>query len=208
VNFQELKPMILQEILKKRGKIEKKELRELLRSQCNQVLAFGKKFYWALEDLKNSNEVKQDGDLIALKTHKKIKKFSMGAANNFFGRRFETECKRILEHLGFNNIKLTGKKGDKGLDGRAEFPIYNHLRIKVLFQCKSSSKKVGSPTVREFRGSILGKGTAGILFASQGFSNDAKKEALKLNTPQIFLFDKNNINSYYKEKISSFTHES
>ena len=200
--------MILKEILKKCGKIEKTELREVLHNQCNQVLAFGKKFYWAMEELKNSNEVSQDGNLITLKTHKKIKKFSTGAANNFFGKRFEIECKKILEHLGFNNIKLTGKKGDKGLDGRAEFPIYNHLRIKVLFQCKSSLKKVGSPTVREFRGSILGKGTAGILFATQGFSGDARKEALKLITPQIFLFDKNNINNYYKDRISSFTRES
>ncbi|WP_158498672.1 winged helix-turn-helix domain-containing protein [Martelella endophytica] len=47
---------------------------------------------------------------------------------------FEEHCARLLRHIGFENVKVTGPRGDQGIDGEGYLLINRFVRTKVMFQ--------------------------------------------------------------------------
>ena len=90
---------------------------------------------------------------------------------------FERLCQRFLRESGFQQVEVTGKSGDGGIDGRGLLQI-NPL-MSILFQCKRYSGSVGSEAIRNFRGAMTGLTDKGIFITTGTFTEEAKREDLR-----------------------------
>jgi restriction system protein len=103
---------------------------------------------------------------------------------------FERVCQRLLRESGFQQVTITGRTGDGGIDGDGVVQVNPFVSFRVLFQCKRyDSSAVGSGQVRDFRGAMAGRADKGIILTTGSFSADAKKEAIRDGVPPIELVD-------------------
>jgi restriction system protein len=102
---------------------------------------------------------------------------------------FERLCQRLLRESGFIQVEVTGKSGDGGIDGRGVVRIGGLLSFHVIFQCKRYQGSVSSPTIRDFRGAMVGRADKGLLITTGSFTKDAKQEAQRDGAPPIDLID-------------------
>jgi restriction system protein len=102
---------------------------------------------------------------------------------------FERLCQRLLRESGFEQVNVTGRTGDGGIDGIGLLQVNPFVSFKVLFQCKRFKESVGSPVVRDFRGAMMGRADKGIILTTGTFSTEAKKEARRDGVPPIELVD-------------------
>lgn len=102
---------------------------------------------------------------------------------------FERLCQRLLRESGFENVDVTGRTGDGGIDGTGILQITPFVSFKVLFQCKKYTGSVTPSQVRDFRGAMLGRTDKGIIITTGTFTNEARKEAIRDGVPQIELVD-------------------
>jgi restriction system protein len=102
---------------------------------------------------------------------------------------FERLCQRLLREHGFQNVRVTGRSGDGGIDGEGILEINPLLSFKVLFQCKRYQGSVGAAMIRDFRGALIGKADKGILLTTGSFTMDAKREAVRDGANPIELVD-------------------
>lgn len=113
---------------------------------------------------------------------------------------FERICQRLLRESGFQQVKVTGKSGDGGIDGEGILAINPLVSFKVIFQSKRYKGSVSSSTVRDFRGAMQGRAEKGIIITTGSFSQDAKKEARREGPPPIELVDGEGLVKLFEEK--------
>ncbi len=113
----------------------------------------------------------------------------VGILKSLTPKGFEELCARLLRHIGFENVKVTGESGDQGIDGEGYLLINRFVRTKVMFQCKRYDKTVGPEKIREFRGAIQGKAERGILLTTGTFTKGARETAAQDNATAIELVD-------------------
>ncbi len=102
---------------------------------------------------------------------------------------FERLCQRLLRESGFEQVTVTGKSRDGGIDGIGVLKVNAFVSFKVLFQCKRWSSPVGSAEVRDFRGAMQGRADKGIILTTGAFTSEAVKEAVRDGVPPIELVD-------------------
>jgi len=102
---------------------------------------------------------------------------------------FERLCKLVLREVGFEEVTVTGKTGDGGIDGFGILRINRLVTDRVLFQCKRHTKQVSPAYIREFRGAMSNRADRGIFLATSTFSTEAKREAQREGVAQIELVD-------------------
>jgi restriction system protein len=102
---------------------------------------------------------------------------------------FERFCQRLLREAGFQNVVVTGRAGDGGIDGTGILQVNTLVSFKVLFQCKRYREKVNPAQVRDFRGAMMGRADKGIILTTGGFTSEARKEAVRDGVPPIELVD-------------------
>jgi len=68
---------------------------------------------------------------------------------------FERICQRLLRESDFEQVAVTGRSGDGGIDGNGVLQINPFVSFRVLFQCKRYRGTVGSPAIRDFRGAMM-----------------------------------------------------
>lgn len=102
---------------------------------------------------------------------------------------FERICQRLLRESGFQQVTVTGKSGDGGIDGHGILQINPLVSFKVLFQCKRYQGAVAVSTIRDFRGALQGRADKGIVLTTGTFTTDAKREALRDGATPIELVD-------------------
>lgn len=103
---------------------------------------------------------------------------------------FEHLCAAIMTANGLDQIKVTGKSGDKGIDGMGLMYLDDAslVSIRVAWQCKRyTTTTVGSMEVRNFRGSMDHKTDHGIIFTTSTFTAEAMKESVALGKTPIRL---------------------
>jgi restriction system protein len=101
---------------------------------------------------------------------------------------FERLCQRILRETGFVKVEVTGRSGDGGIDGIGVLRV-NLLSFQVFFQCKCWKGSVGSSTIRNFRGAMIGRADKGLVITTAAFTADARREATRDGAPAIDLVD-------------------
>lgn len=102
---------------------------------------------------------------------------------------FERICQRLLRESGFENVEVTGKSHDGGIDGYGTLKISPFVSFKVLFQCKRYQGTVSRAQVGDFRNAIIGRAEKGIILTTGTFSRDAQAEASRDGAPPIELVD-------------------
>tara|TARA_Y100001934_G_scaffold188262_1_gene222084 strand:- start:2966 stop:3823 length:858 start_codon:yes stop_codon:yes gene_type:complete len=100
---------------------------------------------------------------------------------------FERMCQRLLRESGFEQVVVTGRSGDGGIDGTGVLQINAFVAFRVLFQCKRYQGSVGSGAVRDFRGAMQGRADKGIIITTGTFTADAKKESSREGVEPIEL---------------------
>ncbi len=102
---------------------------------------------------------------------------------------FERLCQRLLRESGFQNVTVTGRSADGGLDGNGVVEVNAFVSFRVLFQCKRYSGAVKPAQVRDFRGAMAGRADKGIILTTGTFTAEARREAVRDGVPPIELVD-------------------
>jgi len=102
---------------------------------------------------------------------------------------FERFCQRLLRESGFQQVTVTGRSNDGGIDGIGILQVNALVSFKVFFQCKKYEGTVSPSQVRDFRGAMMGRTDKGIILTTGSFTSEAKREALRDGVPPIELVD-------------------
>ena len=104
---------------------------------------------------------------------------------------FEKLCERLLRQVGFEEVVVTKRSGDGGIDGTGKLRTMDLFTTPVAFQSKryAPNNKIGSPVVREFRGALDGRTQMGVIITTSSYSKDAVKEAERDGAFQINLIN-------------------
>ena len=102
---------------------------------------------------------------------------------------FERFCQRVLRESGFQEVTVTGRSGDGGIDGLGILQVSPLVSFKVLFQCKRYTGPVTPSQVRDFRGAMQGRADKGIIVTTGSFTSESKREAVRDGVPPIELVD-------------------
>lgn len=102
---------------------------------------------------------------------------------------FERLCQRLLRESGFEEVDITGRTGDGGIDGQGILKVNAFVSFRVLFQCKRYKESVGPSIVRDFRGAMMGRAEKGIILTTGYFTQQAESEASRDGAQPIELVD-------------------
>lgn len=102
---------------------------------------------------------------------------------------FEEFCKNLLAVYGFDNLVVTRKSRDGGIDGHGILKV-SLSHVNVGFQCKRRSNgTIGRREIDQFRGAIQGRFELGIYFTTTDFTFEAKEIVFKNGAVPIFLIN-------------------
>jgi len=102
---------------------------------------------------------------------------------------FERLCQRLLRELGFQNVEVTGKPNDGGIDGKGILRLGGILSFHVVFQAKRYKETVSPSVIRDFRGSMSTNVDKGLVITTGRFTREARKEAQRDGALPIDLID-------------------
>jgi restriction system protein len=102
---------------------------------------------------------------------------------------FERLCQRLLREAGFEEVVVTGKSNDGGIDGHGVLSLNHFVSFRVLFQCKRYVGTVTPAQVRDFRGAMQGRADKGLILTTGSFTTEGKREASRDGAPPIELVD-------------------
>lgn len=102
---------------------------------------------------------------------------------------FEKLSQRLLRECGFEDVHVTKKSGDGGIDGTGRLKINGIFSFNIAFQCKRYQGTVGAPEIRDFRGSLTTDIEKGVFITTGTFSKAAIDEASNPGKQQIDLID-------------------
>jgi len=123
----------------------------------------------------------------------------LGQIKNIHASSFERLCQRFLRELGFNNVEVTGKPNDGGIDGRGILRLGGVLSFHVAFQAKRYKDSVGPDVIRDFRGSMSVNVDKGLVITTGRFTREARKEAQRDGAIPIDLIDGDELVEKLKE---------
>lgn len=112
---------------------------------------------------------------------------------------FERLCQRLLRESGFQQVEVTGRSGDGGIDGKGILQVSPLLSFQVIFQCKRYSGSVTPSQIRDFRGAMMGRADKGIFLTTGTFTAEARKEASRDGVPPIELVDADKLVRMFEE---------
>ena len=102
---------------------------------------------------------------------------------------FEKLSQRLLRECGFDDVHVTKKSGDGGIDGTGKLKINGIFSFNIAFQCKRYQGSVGAGDIRDFRGSLTTDIEKGVFITTGSFSKPAIEEASNPGKQQIDLID-------------------
>jgi restriction system protein len=112
---------------------------------------------------------------------------------------FEHLCQRLLREIGFENVEITQRTHDEGIDGFGTLKLNPLVSLKVIFQCKRYRKTVSREKIGDFRNAVIGRAEKGIIITTGTFSEDAKREANRDGVIPIELIDGERLVELFEE---------
>lgn len=102
---------------------------------------------------------------------------------------FELICGRLLREHGFEDVEVTRRSRDGGIDGYGLLRLSPFVSLRVAFQAKRYSSTVARHEVGEFRNAFLGRAEKGVFITTGRFTADAASEAARDGVVPIELID-------------------
>lgn len=99
---------------------------------------------------------------------------------------FEHLIGDLLEKLGYENVEVTKRSGDKGIDVKAVLTVYGFTNVKTAVQVKRYDGNVGDGVVREIRGAAE-TDQRGLIITTGDFTKAAKEEVAAKNKVPVSL---------------------
>jgi len=99
---------------------------------------------------------------------------------------FEALIGRLLVALGFQDVVVTARSGDGGIDVRGTLVVGDVIRTRMAVQAKRWRNNVQAPVVQQVRGS-LGAHDQGLIITTSDFSRGAREEAERPNAVPVGL---------------------
>lgn len=101
---------------------------------------------------------------------------------------FEELVGELLAAIGFEDVEVTARSKDGGIDVRGTLVVGDVIRTRLAVQVKRWRNNVQAPTVQQVRGS-LGAHEQGLIIATSDFSKGARKEAERPDTTPVGLMN-------------------
>lgn len=111
---------------------------------------------------------------------------------------FEILISKLITHTGFNNVEVTKKSGDDGIDINALLKHRFSFDLYYQFQVKRWKHSVGRKEVANLRGS-LGFNNFGVIISTSHFTSSAINEAQGTGKSPINLIGMNDLYEIIKE---------
>ena len=121
------------------------------------------------------------------------------ALKNISPAAFEQLAAALLEAADFDEVEVTGRSGDGGIDGIGVYHPSGLISFRTAFQCKRYQGSVGPGAVRDFRGSFIGRSDRGIIITTGTFTAAAREEATRAGANPIDLIDGETLCDLLKE---------
>lgn len=141
------------------------------------------------QNKKNKIDIENEIDEIKIEDEYDWKDELLEILKNIKSDAFERLTKRLLREAGFEQVEVTGRTGDEGIDGKGIVKINGIMSFHIYFQCKRYKGTVGSKEIRDFRGAMVGRADKGIFLTTGSFTKDAIKESIRDGAPPIDLID-------------------
>ena len=145
---------------------------------------------------RKTREAKANSEIVEEQEQETPERFEREAApgllevlQNLTPSGFERVCQELLREHGFENVQVTGKSHDGGIDGYGTLELNPFVSFKVLFQCKRYKGSVSIAQVRDFRGAMSGRAEKGIILTTGSFTVETIREANREGANQIELVD-------------------
>lgn len=113
---------------------------------------------------------------------------------------FELICERLLREHGFEEVSVTARSRDGGIDGFGTLRLSPFVSMRVAFQSKRYKGAVGRPEVGQFRNDFQGRAEKGVLITTGRFTPDAQSEASAPGKSPIELVDGERIVELFEER--------
>lgn len=108
--------------------------------------------------------------------NQEVKKQLLEALHAMNPSKFEELVGEVLRNLNFENVQITGKTGDGGIDVTGELVVAGVIRNSVCVQVKRWRNNVQRGSVSELRGSLRPHQT-GLFITTSDFSRQSIEEA-------------------------------
>jgi restriction system protein len=102
---------------------------------------------------------------------------------------FELICGRLLREHGFEDVEVTQRSRDGGIDGYGLLRSSPFVSLRAAFQAKRYKEVVTRSAVGEFRNALLGRAEKGVFITTGRFTSDAENEASRDGVVPIELID-------------------
>jgi restriction system protein len=101
---------------------------------------------------------------------------------------FEDLIGRLLAAIGFEEVEVTSRTNDGGIDVRGTLVVGDVIRTRLAVQVKRWKHNIQSPVIQQVRGS-LGSHEQGLVITTSDFSKGARDEAERANTTPVGLLN-------------------
>ncbi len=101
---------------------------------------------------------------------------------------FEELVARLLSEMGFEEIEVTDKTGDGGIDVRGTLLVGEVIRTRMAVQVKRWKRNVQAPVVQQVRGSLAAH-EQGLIITTSDFSKGAREEADRKDATPVALMN-------------------
>ncbi|MEW9622771.1 restriction endonuclease [Rhodanobacter geophilus] len=114
---------------------------------------------------------------------------------------FELICGRLLREHGFEDVEVTQRSRDGGIDGYGLLRLSPFVSLRVAFQAKRFKDTVTRSAVGEFRNALLGRAEKGVFITTGRFTQDAEAEATRDGVVPIELIDGEQLVELFQDKL-------
>jgi len=121
-----------------------------------------------------------------------VKKQLLETLHSMHPSKFEELIGEVLRNLNFENVQITGKTGDGGIDVTGELVVAGIIRNSVCVQVKRWRNNVQRGSISELRGSLRPHQT-GLFITTSDFSRQAVEEATDPYKAPISLMNGNEL---------------
>ena len=101
---------------------------------------------------------------------------------------FEDLVGRLLAAIGFDEVEVTSRSKDGGIDVRGTLVVGDVIRTRLAVQVKRWKQNVQAPVIQQVRGS-LGAHEQGLIISTSDFSKGAKQEAERPDATPVALMN-------------------
>lgn len=120
--------------------------------------------------------------------NRKIRKKLLDSIKKMNPSDFEALISRLLTAIGFEDVEVTPRSHDKGIDVRGTLVVGDVIRTRMAVQAKRWKGNVHSPVIQQVRGS-LGAHEQGLIITTSRFGKGARNEAARDDATPIGLMD-------------------